>query len=238
MTTLHKSVSLFLLGISTMLLVGCGIQNDLTTETPETTFIDLNTIAGDVFLTEAGHYVLQGTLTDGGIIVNVPETEIILTLNGVNITNPKGPALLFQTTAASRVILAENTENYLEDGAEEREYDATLYSVASLTIEGEGALHIIGHAQEGICSEMHLTINDGTISIQSLDDGLNANNDGVSTITINGGKLTIDADGDGIDSNGSITINGGNIIATSKGGNGGIDADGDILINGGDIIAL
>lgn len=136
------------------------------------------------------------------------------------------------------MIIAENTENYLEDGSEEREYDAALYSVASLTIDGAGSLSVVGNLQEGIATDGNLTINNGTINITSVDDGLNASEDNVSHLQINGGNLTINAGGDGIDSNGSLTINGGTIFASSQGGNGGIDADGEVLINGGEIIAL
>ena len=50
----------------------------------------------------------------------------------------------------------------------------------------------------------------------------------------------IEAQGDGIDSNGSLTINGGKVITTSSltDASGGLDADGTVLINGGEVIAL
>ena len=98
-----------------------------------------------------------------------------------------------------------------------------------------------------------ITINDGDINIVSSDDGLNAaegstNNSMRSAssencwIEINGGSLYVNADGDGIDSNGNMTINAGDIKVDgpSNSGNAAIDfGDGaKAYINGGSLIAV
>lgn len=59
-------------------------------------------------------------------------------------------------------------------------------------------------------------------------------------IILEGGTLTIDAEGDGIDSNGTVTINGGSLVVNGsiQGGNGPLDAAGDITITGGRVWAL
>lgn len=59
-------------------------------------------------------------------------------------------------------------------------------------------------------------------------------------IILEGGTLTIDAEGDGIDSNGTITISGGSLVVNGsvQGGNGPLDAEGDITITGGTVWAL
>lgn len=67
-------------------------------------------------------------------------------------------------------------------------------------------------AHEGIEAE-EVKIRRGEISITAEDDGINATGDGVLDIT--GGYLWIVSNGDGIDSNGIITINGGNITIYS-----------------------
>jgi len=58
------------------------------------------------------------------------------------------------------------------------------------------------------------------------------------TVTINGGKLYLNVKGDGIDSNGNLIINGGEIMIDGplNSGNGSLDADGRLEINGGTII--
>lgn len=59
-------------------------------------------------------------------------------------------------------------------------------------------------------------------------------------IILEGGTLTIDAEGDGIDSNGTVTISGGSLVVNGsvQGDNGPLDASGDITITGGTVWAL
>lgn len=59
-------------------------------------------------------------------------------------------------------------------------------------------------------------------------------------IILEGGTLTIDAEGDGIDSNGTASISGGSLVVNGsvQGGNGPLDAAGDITITGGRVWAL
>lgn len=98
-----------------------------------------------------------------------------------------------------------------------------------------------------------ITINDGDINIVSSDDGLNAAEGSTSDsmrsassencwIEINGGSLYVNADGDGIDSNGNMTINAGDIKVDgpSNSGNAALDfGDGaNAYINGGNLIAV
>ena len=58
--------------------------------------------------------------------------------------------------------------------------------------EGTGLLSITAE-NEGLDSELHLTVNGGQISIQAQNDGINTNEDNVSVTTINGGGLQINA---------------------------------------------
>ena len=109
--------------------------------------------------------------------------------------------------------------------------------------ENTGILNIKAE-NEGLDSEMHLTINGGDIYIESGNDGINTNEDGVSVTTVNGGRLTIrvtgeTGEGDGIDSNGWLVINGGIVdaAACSNSADAGIDSDMGIHINGGTVIA-
>lgn len=59
-------------------------------------------------------------------------------------------------------------------------------------------------------------------------------------IILEGGTLNIDAEGDGIDSNGTVSISGGSLVVNGsvQGGNGPLDAAGDITIAGGTVWAL
>ena len=59
-------------------------------------------------------------------------------------------------------------------------------------------------------------------------------------IILEGGTLTVDAEGDGIDSNGTVTISGGSLVVNGSvhDGNGPLDASGDSTITGGTVWAL
>ncbi|OMC77333.1 dockerin type 1 [Paenibacillus odorifer] len=58
-------------------------------------------------------------------------------------------------------------------------------------------------------------------------------------LTISGGTLTVDASGDGLDSNGSITMSGGTVIVNgpTNSGNGALDFDGSFEQSGGTLVA-
>lgn len=64
--------------------------------------------------------------------------------------------------------------------------------------------------------------------------------DGGQQVEISGGTVTVDAEGDGLDSNGSLTISGGTttVYGTTAGGNGATDANGAFTITGGTLIAF
>lgn len=126
-------------------------------------------------------------------------------------------------------------------------YDGAFYSKRSMNVyggeKGNGVLYIDAE-NEGLDSELHLTIHGGQIYINSGNDGINTNEDEVSVTTINGGLLNIvvngsTGEGDGIDSNGWIVIHGGTVIAQAcdKSGDSGIDSDMGIHIQGGTVIA-
>jgi len=133
------------------------------------------------------------------------------------------------------------------DSKKLHKYDGAFYSKKTMNInggdKGTGILNIKAE-NEGLDSERHLTINGGIINITSGNDGINTNEDNVSVTTMNGGTLNIVCDGstgegDGIDSNGWLVINGGTITAQacSSSGDAGIDSDKGIYINGGKVIA-
>ncbi|MBP3696393.1 MAG: carbohydrate-binding domain-containing protein [Clostridia bacterium] len=145
----------------------------------------------------------------------------------------------------SVVLNADGTE--VEDAKKLHKYDAAFYSKMTMNVGGgkvgDGVLNINAE-NEGLDSELHLTINGGNINIVSGNDGINTNEDGVSVTTVNGGSVNIFVDGktgegDGIDSNGWLVINGGSVTAQACAfsGDAGIDSDMGIHICGGKVFA-
>lgn len=126
---------------------------------------------------------------------------------------------------------------------ERYKYDGAISSDISLTFEGTGTLNVTSSKKEGIESKMHITINNGTYNINSLDDAINACMDNKSIITINGGTVIANIldeaeEGDGIDSNGYLYINGCTVYAFAHpGSDNGLDSDLGTYINGGTVFA-
>ena len=161
--------------------------------------------------------------------------RVILEKDSVNTVNGSYVAKIYKPETV--------VDGNVEDAKKLHKYDAAFYSRMSMTLDGEGTLNINAE-NEGLDSELHLTINGGNINIKSGNDGINTNEDNVSVTTVNGGVLTIEVtgetgEGDGIDSNGFLVINGGTVItsACAKSQDAGIDSDKGIYINGGTVIA-
>ncbi len=136
-------------------------------------------------------------------------------------------------------------KNYNDEGQyfERYKYDGAISSDISLTFEGEGTLTIESQ-REGIEVKRNIIINSGNYIINSTEDGMNAAQDNESIITINGGTILVNTakdgpQGDGIDSNGYLYINGGElyIFSNPTSQDSGLDSDLGIYINGGKIIA-
>lgn len=127
-------------------------------------------------------------------------------------------------------------------------------------LEVNGGTITISESYEGL-EGLTVTINDGDIDITSSDDGINAaggteemgfggmgNDSTEDTSTdemwmeINGGYIHVLAGGDGLDSNGDLTINGGEVYidGPSDNGNSAIDYGdrSDCYINGGTVVAI
>lgn len=112
----------------------------------------------------------------------------------------------------------------------------------------------INKSYEGI-EGVTVTINSGNIKVKSSDDGINVaggsnNNNSIgfqdefasndnNKLVINGGIIYVNADGDGLDSNGNIYVNGGNIVVDgpTNNGNGALDYNGEFVQKGGCLIA-
>ena len=130
--------------------------------------------------------------------------------------------------------------------------DDGIHADAALTIRD--GIFQIPYCYEGVEGQS-VTIDGGTLDITAYDDGINAaggtdssgtefgfgkqdrfSADETCVITINGGSITIISDGDSIDSNGSLTVNGGTLHLTCNGnGNTAIDTNGAYTNDGGDI---
>ena len=143
--------------------------------------------------------------------------------------------ILFAEVQASNEDI-ENKDPYLYYKA-----SGTISSDIDLFFEGTGYLKVTSKNGEGIESKGSLSIDDGDYEIYSRNDCINVAKDKTIELSVNSLKAIVSLDdkrGDAIDSNGSIIINKGNIIAISHPGkDSGLDSDLGTYINGGEVIA-
>ncbi len=111
----------------------------------------------------------------------------------------------------------------------------------------EGTLRIL-RSSEGI-EAAGIRVSGGTIELTSSDDGFNASDgtsqgamgtySGACALEISGGSVYVNADGDGLDSNGDLLISGGTVIVDgpTNSGNGALDGNGNLYASGGLLIA-
>lgn len=182
-------------------------------------------------ITEAGSYVLSGTIENGGIrIVLEKEGKVYLLLKGVTVNNETSAALYTENCKKVVVSLAEGTTNTFTQGenATDETAEAAIYSRDDLIINGSGALVVNGNAKDGINTRDGLEIYDGQIIVTAADDALV----GKDEVIVYGGTLDLTTtNGDGIkatnteDANrGVVELSGGNITIFSGAGSASSDA--------------
>ena len=148
-----------------------------------------------VTVTEAATYVISGTLDDGMLVVDAPDTaKVQLVFDGVQITSRTSAALYVLEADKVFLTLAEGTENALSNGGEfvavdDNNIDAALFSKQDLTLNGAGSLTVTSPAGHGVVCKDDLVITGGTYTVYAASHGIDAND----SVRIADGLLTLDA---------------------------------------------
>jgi hypothetical protein len=114
-------------------------------------------------------------------------------------------------------------------------------------------------SEEGLEAQ-HIAVGGGNVKVTANDDGVNASGStgsadqgagfgmgpggggqeaGDYSVKVSGGKLTINAEGDGLDSNGNASVTGGTVVVNGPtgDGNGALDVNGELTVDGGTVAA-
>ncbi len=198
-----------------------------------------------ITITEEATYELSGTLKDGMLIIDAPETaKLQLIFKGVSITAETSAALYVLNADKVFLTLAEGTENILANGGsftaiDENNIDGALFSKQDLTLNGAGSLAVTSPAGHGIVCKDDLVLTGGNYTVHSASHGLDAND----SVRITNANLTIDAGKDAIHAEntddaslGYIYISSGTIQAEAEGD--GIAASSTLQIEGGTLDLL
>lgn len=176
---------------------GCGQSSKQSGSSEK--YIDLQEAAvdGEVLISEEGDYILQGSLSNGQIVVDAKGANVSLIFAGAQVTNEADAALYVKDAKKVVVTLQEDSENTLSctgeyDSDNEDTVNAVIYSKNDLLFEGSGLLSINSEYGDGIKAKENLTITGGDFDIDVAGDGIDSSgvlqiDDGIFDILCAGG---------------------------------------------------
>lgn len=198
-----------------------------------------------VTITEEGIYEINGTLSDGMLIVDAPETaKLQLVFYNAHITNSTGAALYIKQADKVFLTLASNYNNTLANGGsftatDEANIDGALFSQQDLTINGAGDLTVTSPAGHGIVCKDDLVLTGGNLTVTAASHGLDAN-DSIrltnTSLNITAGKDGLHAENNDDEAKGFVYISSGDLSISAEGD--GISAGAFVQLEGGNVDIL
>ena len=199
-----------------------------------------------VTISASGSYTVDGSVTDGQILVNIPNTTadsdaVSLYLQDVTMTSSTGaPCILGQS--AKKLKLTCSGDNTLTDTAAEANADTSgvIYGDCDITVtkNSTGTLNITSSMNTAIRSKDDIKLNGGAVVINtdvddtSDADAIRANN----TLEVDGASVSITSSADGLKSSKEdVSILSGKV--SIKAGNDAVQAATALNISGGTVIA-
>lgn len=120
------------------------------------------------------YYILSGSSDNGSFYLS-GSYKCSVTLNGLTLTNPSGPAIDIQNGKRVNLRLENETTNSLTDGAG-GDWKGCFVCKGHTEFKGKGTLTVNGKTAHGIWSKEYIEIKNCTINVESaLKDGINCN---------------------------------------------------------------
>ncbi len=173
---------------------------DASYDPNKSTYIELGD--EDITITKHGTYILEGTLNNASVIVDVEKTEDVkLVLNNVTINSNDFAGIYIIEGDEITITLPEGTKNTISDSSsyktiDSNNVDALIYSKADLIINGKGTLNLKSDFNHGIVSKDDLIICGGNYNIETAGSGLS----GKDRLKISDGTFRINTNKDAIKS--------------------------------------
>lgn len=218
-------------------------DSGITVEGDKNGVVDINGKIATI--TASGNYMVDGSITDGQLLVNIPDptvdvNAVEMTLTNVTMTNSTMPCIYSQSTDKLKLnVFGTNT---LTDtaAAPYTGMDGCIFALTDLTItkNSTGVLNVTSSMNKGIYSDKDLKLNGGTINVNTDVDDLSDADAlvGDNTLSVDGAAITVDSSADGLKSKGeNVEIVSGDIEV--KASNDAVQAATSIDISGGTIVA-
>ncbi len=166
------------------------------------------TVKGTALTIKAeGTYVLKGSCTDGSVKVKKETKNVVIVLDGLTLTSQTTAPICVNKTAEAEIIAAAGTENTLADtaaNASSNNADAEKAVIkakdgSTLTLSGSGTVNVSANGKNGIKggATTALTVKEQNLNITSVDNALASD----GSVTIDSGNIHIKStEGDGIKS--------------------------------------
>lgn len=166
------------------------------------------TVKGTALTIKAeGTYVLKGSCTDGSVKVKKETKNVVIVLDGLTLTSQTTAPICVNKTAEAEIIAAAGTENTLADTAANASSDNADAEKAvikakdgsTLTLSGSGTVNVSANGKNGIKggATTALTVKEQNLNITSVDNALASD----GSVTIDSGNIHIKStEGDGIKS--------------------------------------
>lgn len=215
-------------------------KKDYYTDYTRKAFRKIDLSEGDVTIRAGGTYELTGTLADGRVFVDVPETEDVrLVLNGVDISCENGAPVYAKSCDKLIISLAPGTGNFITDhrtGTDDdgKEIDGCITCRGNLTFNGSGKLTVRANAKDGIVCKDRLIFMEGNFDIEACQDAVV----GKEELIVRDGSFILKAGQDGMKASekqkeelGNILLAGG--VCEIRSDADGIQAEGSLKAAGG-----
>lgn len=173
-------------------------DGDTITTTSDGVAVDGSTAT----ITQEGTYILSGSLTDGTLLIDAPDTaKIQLVLDGVDLHSESYAPLYIREADKVFITLAPGSENTLSNSGsytqqDDHNVDAPLFCRSDLTLNGTGSLTVTSPGGHGMVCKDDLVVTGGTYTIDAASHGLSAND----SVRIGAGSFTVTSGKDGIQS--------------------------------------
>ncbi|MCH5329079.1 MAG: carbohydrate-binding domain-containing protein [Coprobacter sp.] len=142
-------------------------------------------------------YQLSGN-SDNGCFKIYSSVKYQITLLGLRLTNPTGPAINSQSKKKGTIKSQKGYENELTDGVSYAEaynnedQKGTIFSEGQLIFKGAGKTTVNGWNKYGICSDDYISIENSTLVVNhTMDDGIRAKD----SLLISGGNVSVNTAG-------------------------------------------